>query len=47
MIGAGSWLLPLMCLEKLQQISGVAAFLIETQRAVKQNTSELGIKHNV
>lgn len=43
MIGAGSWLL-LVCLEKLQEISGVAAFLMETQMAEKQNINELGIK---
>lgn len=46
MIGAGSWLL-LVCLEKLHEISGVAAFLIETQMAVNQNKNELGIKNNV
>lgn len=46
MIGAGSWLL-LVCLEKLQEISGVAAFLIETQTAVSQNINKLGIKNNV
>lgn len=45
-IGAGSWLL-LVCLEKLQEISGVAAFLIERQTAVNQNINELGIKNNV
>lgn len=42
MIGAGSWLL-LVCLEKLQEISGVAAFFIETQMAVNQNINKLGI----
>lgn len=36
MIGAGSWLLP-ACLEKLQEISGAAAFFVETQTAVEQN----------
>lgn len=41
MIGAGSWLL-LVCLEKLQEISGVAAFLTETQTAVNQNINESG-----
>lgn len=46
MIGAGSWLL-LVCLEKLQEISGVAAFLIETQTAVNQNISEIGITNDV
>lgn len=35
MIGAGSWLLP-ACLEKLQEISGAAAFFVETQIAAKQ-----------
>ena len=37
MIGAGSWLLP-ACLEKLQEISGAAAFFVETQTAAEQNT---------
>lgn len=46
MIGAGSWLL-LVCLEKLQEISGVAAFLIETQTAVNQNINEIGITNDV
>ena len=36
MIGAGSWLL-LVCFEKLQEISGAAAFFVETQTAVEQN----------
>lgn len=45
-IGAGSWLL-FVCLEKLHEISGVAAFLIETQTAVEQNTNKSGIKDNV
>lgn len=32
MMGAGSWLL-MLCLEKLQEISGAAAFFVETQTA--------------
>lgn len=36
MIGAGSWLLT-VCLEKLQEISGAAAFFVETQTAAEQN----------
>lgn len=36
MIGAGSWL-PLACFEKLQEISGAAAFFVETQTAAEQN----------
>jgi len=36
MIGAGSWLL-LACLEKLQEISGAAAFFVGTQTAAEQN----------
>ncbi len=36
MIGAGSWLLP-ACLEKLQEISGAAAFFVDTQTAAEQN----------
>lgn len=46
MIGAGSWLL-LACLEKLQEISGVAAFLIGTQMAGKPSKNKLGIKDKV
>ena len=46
MIGAGSWLL-LVCLEKLQEISGVAVFLTETQTAVSQNINRLVVKNNV
>lgn len=34
MMGAGSWLVP-ACLEKLQEISGAAAFFAETQTAVE------------
>lgn len=39
MIGAGSWLLP-ACLGKLQEISGAAAFFVETQTAAEQNIME-------
>ncbi|TNN56909.1 hypothetical protein EYF80_032899 [Liparis tanakae] len=39
MMGAGSWLLLLLlaCLEKLQEISGAAAFFVGTQTAAEQN----------
>lgn len=46
MIGAGSWL-PLACLEKLQEISGVAAFFIGTQMAGKPSKNKLGNKYKV
>lgn len=46
MIGAGSWL-PLACLEKLQEISGVAAFFIGTQMAGKPSKNKLGNKDKV
>lgn len=42
MIGAGSWLLP-ACLEKLQEISGMAAFFVETQTAAEKTLSGTSI----
>lgn len=47
-IGAASWLLlMLLCLEKLQEISGVAVLFVVTQAAGKQSSNESCNPNNV